>query len=105
MRQLVQLQQQANEFKALNAEMIFIFREEADGPAGLKKIEEKTKTTFTLALDLNRASTGMYSSGKRVFDNYVIDKLGTIRAIIPGTLKTRATAEQLIKHLKEIEAE
>ena len=103
MRQLVQLQKQSKEFKALNAELIFIFREEGEGKAGLEKIKSRTKTTFTLTTDLNKASTEAFSPGRRVFDNYVIDKTGVVRGIIPGTLRDRATAEQLIKYLKEIE--
>jgi hypothetical protein len=39
------------------------------------------------------------------FDNYVIDSKGIVRGIIDGTLRDRATAEELIKILKEIEAE
>ena len=103
MRQLVQLQKQSKEFKALNTELIFIFREEGEGKAGLEKIKSRTKTTYTLATDLNKASTKAYSQGRRVFDNYVIDKTGVVRGIIPGTLRDRATGEQLMKFLGEIE--
>jgi len=103
MKQLVQLQKEADAFKELNTEMIFIFREEKEGPAGLKKIQERTKTKFTLAVDLNKASTRAYSSNNMTFDNFVIDKQGKVKAIIPGTLKQRATADLLLKNLKEIE--
>ena len=103
MRQLVELQKQSEEFKALNAELIFVFREEREGTAGLKKIQSRTKTTYTLALDLNNKSTAAYSPKNRTFDNYVIDSTGKIKAVIPGTLRNRATAEQLLKHLKELE--
>jgi peroxiredoxin len=103
MRQLVQLQKQANDFKTLNAELIFIFREESEGADGLKKIKERTKTDFTLAVDLNKTSSMAYSSKKMTFDNFVIDKKGNVKAVIPGTLKERATADLLLQHLKEIE--
>lgn len=104
MRQLVQLQKQASDFKTLNTELIFVFREESEGPAGLKKIKAKTKTDFTLAVDLNKNSTKPYSTKKMTFDNFVIEKNGNVKAIIPGTLRERATADLLMKHLKEIEA-
>ena len=105
MRQLVELQKRAKDFKALNAELIFIFREEQEGKAGLQKIKSRTKTTYTLATDLNKASTAAYSRGRRVFDNYVISRTGVVRGIIPGNLRDRATAEQLMKRLREIGAE
>lgn len=103
MRQLVQLQQNAAEFKKLNTELIFVFREESEGINGLKKIKGKTKTTYTLAVDLNKKSTAGYSSKKMTFDNFVVAKDGKVTAIIDGSLRTRATAEQLLKTLKTIE--
>ena len=103
MKQLGQLQQQADEFKALNTELIFVFREEQQGVDGLKKIKSKTKTTFTLAVDLDKKSSNAYSSKRMTFDNYVVSKDGTIKAVVDGSLRTRATAEQLMKTLKEIE--
>ena len=103
MRQLVQLNEHADEFKSLNAELIFVFREEREGVDGLKKIKERTKTTYTLALDLDKKSTAGYSPKRMTFDNFVIDKSGVVKGIVPGNLRTRATAEQLIGLLKEIE--
>ncbi len=102
MRQLVQLQQHAEEFKKLNTELLFVFREEQEGVAGLKKIKERTKTNYVLAVDTKKASA-IYSPKRRTFDNYVISKDGTVKAILPGTLTSRATAEQLLKHLNELE--
>lgn len=104
MRQLVQLQKQASDFKALNTELIFVFREEKEGADGLKKIKARTKTDFTLAVDLNKSSSKPYSTKKMTFDNFVIEKNGNVKAVIPGTLRERATADLLMKHLKEIEA-
>lgn len=97
------MQKQADAFKALNTELIFIFREESEGPDGLKKIKDHTKTSYTLAVDLNKASTKAYSTKKMTFDNFVINKNGKVRAVIPGTLRERATADLLLKHLGEIE--
>ena len=37
------------------------------------------------------------------FDNYVVDKDGVVRGIVDGTLRDRATSEELIKVLQEIE--
>lgn len=105
MRQLVQLQEQASEFKALNTELIFVFREEKEGVDGLKKIKQKTMTDFTLAVDLDKGSSKAYSPKKMTFDNYVIDKTGKITAVIDGTLRERATAEQMLAVLRKIEGE
>jgi peroxiredoxin len=102
MQQLVQLQQHADEFKSLNLEMLFVFREESEGVEGLKKIKEKHKTTYRLSLDLDKKNSQAYSPKDRTFDNYVIDSKGIIRGIIDGTLRDRATAEELIKVAKEI---
>ncbi len=104
MRQLVQLQSQADEFKKLNAELVFVFREESLGVEGLKKIRDKQKTDFTLAVDLNKKSSKAYSSKRMTFDNYVVDSDGVVRAVIDGTLRDRATAQELIKVLRKIEA-
>lgn len=103
MKQLVQLQKQAEEFKALNAEMIFVFREEKEGVAGLQKIKAKTSTTFTLCVDLDKTSTAAYSTKKMTFDNYVIAKDGTVKSIMDGTLKERASADAILTTLKQIE--
>ena len=105
MRQLVQLQKHADDFKKLNAELVFVFREESDGVDGLKKIKEKHNPSFTLSVDMDKNSTKAYSSEKMTFDNYVIDSKGNVRGIIDGTLRDRATAEELIKVLKEIQEE
>ena len=103
MRQLVQLQEYADDFQELNAELIFVFREESEGVEGLKKIKQKHNTPFRLGLDLEKKSSRPYRPEPMTFDNFVIDSGGTVRGIIDGTLRDRATAEQLIKVLKEIE--
>jgi peroxiredoxin len=103
MRQLVQLQKQADDFKALNTEMICVFREEQSGVDGLKKIKEKTKTGFTLVLDPDKKSTNAYSTKSMTFDNFVIDRKGNVQAVIDGTLRDRATADELLKVLRKLE--
>lgn len=105
MRQLVQLQQHVDDFKELNAELIFVFREESEGVEGLKKIKEKHDTPFTLSLDLDKKSSQAYSPARMTFDNYVIDAKGNVRGIVDGTLRDRATAEELMKILKQIQSE
>lgn len=100
---MVELQKQSADFKELNTELIFVFREEKEGVEGLKKIKERTKTSYTLAVDLDKKSTGGYSPRRMTFDNFVVDKTGTVRAVVDGTLRTRAKAAQLLKTLKEIE--
>lgn len=97
------MQKQADEFKALNTELIFVFREEKEGAAGLKKIKDSTKTTFTLAVDLDKKSSTAYSTKLMTFDNFVIHKNGNVAAVIAGTLRDRATADELLKVLKKIE--
>jgi len=105
MRQLVQLQKNADDFKKLNAELIFVYREEKEGVDGLKKIKDKIKPTYRLTLDFEKKSSAAYSSKKGTFDNYVIDSDGVVRGIIDGKLMVRATASELIKILEEIESE
>lgn len=105
MRQLVELQSNAEEFEAANAELIFVFREESNGVEALKNIKRKYKTTYTLSLDLDKKSSGAYSPKRGSFDNYVIDKKGVVRKIVDGTLKTRAKSKQLLDTLKTINDE
>lgn len=105
MRQLVELQEHAEEFKKLNTELIFVFREERDGVSALKKMKEKFETSFTLTLDLDKKNTPQYSPANRTFDNYVIDSTGVVRGILDGTLRTRAKSDALLKLLEKIETE
>lgn len=105
MKQLGELQGQAKKFDELNAELIFVFREEREGVAGIKKIQKRVPSEFTLALDPNKKSSAAYSSRRMTFDNFVLDREGKVAAIIDGTLRTRATAKQLISVLEKLEAE
>lgn len=103
MAQLVQLQKKADEFKKLQTEIVIVYREEKSGVDGLKKIKSASKTTFTLALDLDKQSSGAYSPDKGTFTNYVIDRKGVIRKTFPGTKVRRAAADDLLKTLREIQ--
>ena len=100
---LVQLQEEIGDLlKKHNARVLVVFREESEGQAGLKKVVESTKTTFTLALDENAKQTKRYSPGDQVHDSYVIDSGGTIRAILAGKRYDRAQAEEFAKALDEL---
>lgn len=105
MRQLVELTKYADQFKALNTELLFVFREESEGIDGLKKIKEKHDPPYRLMLDFEKKSSRAYSPGKMTFDNYVIDSTGKVRGIIDGSLRERAAAEELLKLLRKIEGE
>ncbi len=104
MRQLGELQKHAKDFEELNAKLIFVFREETGGVEALEKIRERHSTEFTLTLDLEKKSTLAYSTEKMTFDNYIVGKDGKVVAAIDGTLRERATAEELMKILKRLEA-
>ncbi|HBE70757.1 MAG TPA: hypothetical protein DDW52_21645 [Planctomycetaceae bacterium] len=99
------MQEHAEDFKKLNAELIFVFREERSGVRALKKLRDEFETKFTLALDLNKAKTPRYSPKPKTFTNFVIDSTGKIRLTIPGSVTTRAKAKAFIAKLKEIEGE
>ncbi len=100
MRQLVELQKQAEDFKKLDAELIFVFREEAKGVEGLKIIAKRIPTKYTLATDPNKKSSKAYSTRRMTFDNFVI---GKVIKIIDGTLRERATADELLTVLKGLQ--
>ena len=104
MAQLVELQKHEDEFKKLDAELIFVFREESDGVDGLKKIRDKTKTSYTLALDFEKKSSKAYSAAERTYENFVIDKSGVVRGQFDGSVRVRATAQELLKALQAIES-
>ena len=103
MRQLGELNKNGSQqFKELGVEVVAVFREEREGLAGLKKIRDKTKVEFTLALDTPANATKAYSGGRKEFDNYLVDGTGVIRGVIDGSLKTRAQSEQLVKMIKSL---
>lgn len=100
MTQLVELGKNKEKFAKAGTEIIAVFREEAKGVDGLKKIKEKTGTTFNLALDNGNKKTGRYSSGNKEFTGYVIDSDRVIRKIIKGSLKSRAKSAELLKAIE-----
>ena len=100
MAQLVQLQENSKDIvERHDAHVIVVFREEAEGQAGLKKVVEQTKTEFTLALDTDAKQTKPYSSGERVHDSYIIDSQGVIRAILAATRYDRAQSDEFAEAL------
>ena len=101
MRQLGELKKNgAQQFKEMGVEVVAVFREERQGIAGLKKIKNRTKVDFTLALDTPATATKAYSNGRGEFDNYLVDGNGVIQGVIDGSLRTRAQSEQLVKLIK-----
>ena len=62
MKQLVELNKQAEKFAETGVEIIAVFREEKEGVAGLEKIRKKTKTKATLCLDTPVDQTAAYLS-------------------------------------------
>jgi peroxiredoxin len=103
MRQLVQLKQKEAEFKKLKTELVFVFREERGEVAGLKAIQAKRKTKFTLVTDLGAKKTKAYSGKRGQFATYVLDKKGIIRAVIDGTKPKRPPAEPILKIIKSFD--
>ena len=81
-------------------QVIAVFREEAKGVEGLKKIKEKTEVDFALAIDNGKKQTGRYTSGKMKFHSYLIGRDGKVAAIIQGDLKNRAKSKQLLDEVK-----
>lgn len=103
MRQLVQLNQKAADFKKLNTEVVFVFREERDEVDGLKKIREKRRTKFFLLTDLASQKTAAYSGKRGQYATYILDKKGMVKEILDGTKPKRPGAEPILTILKEME--
>ena len=74
MKQLVQLQKNKAEFDKLGIQMISVFREEKDGPAGAKKTTNTTGFSPIL-IDTPADKTKAYS--QEGFITYLIGKDGT----------------------------
>ena len=105
MQQLVELQKHAETFRRMNAELVFVFREESLGVSGLKKIKAKHGTPYTLALDNQKQTSSAYSPKPMTFDNYVINSDGVVGKVVPGSLRKRATADVLIEALKAMQSD
>ena len=95
----MQLQKNKAKFDELGIQMISVFREEEDGPAGAMKTTKKTGFTPIL-LDTPADKTKGYSQGG--FFTYLIGKDGTILAELSGTKKTRPTAEAIISEAEKV---
>ena len=100
MNQLVELGKNANAFTEAGAEVIAVFREEKEEVAGLQKIVNKTKTTFTLALNNGKKQPPRYSAGRREFTGYVNNPKGVITKVFEGDLRNRAKSAELIDAVK-----
>ena len=87
----------AKGFEEQGVEVVAVFREEKLGVKGLQMIKDQTKTDFTLAIDTPAKATADYSTGKKKFHNYVVDKNGIIQGVIDGSVRTRAQSAQLLE--------
>ena len=96
----MQLQKSADEFKALNVEILSVHREEKEGVAGLKKTAKKTQASYHLSSDLGNMSTGAWSKGG--FHSYLVHKDGTLVAELKGKKFDRPTAEEILAKAKEV---
>ena len=96
MRQLVELGKNKEKFAAAKTQVIAVFREEQEGEGGLKKIKDKTETSFSLALDNDKKKTARYSTGRGEFTGYVINSNGIITSIFEGNLRNRAKSAELL---------
>ncbi|GAA4438802.1 peroxiredoxin family protein [Bremerella cremea] len=99
MKQVVDLQKHYDAIQDAGAEVLVIWREEATGSDGLKKIRDKTDATMPFALDLKAERTGAYSP--EGFDSYIIDEQGKIIAVLEGTKPDRAMGDEIMQHLKK----
>ena len=104
MRQLVQLKQKTSEFKKLKAEVVVVFREERKQVDGIKAIQKRRQTKFTLLTDLGARKTKAYSRKRGQFATYLIDKKGVVREIIDGTKAKRPKSELILAALKKLDA-
>ena len=101
MRQLGELNKNADSFSKAGVDVIAIFREEAKGVAGLDMIKEKTKTEYRLALDNGNKQTGRFAPGRKDFSSYVVNREGVITKIIEGDLRNRAKSNELLEAVAE----
>ena len=105
MRQLGEFRQFLPQFKnTANVHFLTIFREDKEEAQGLAKIRQKAlggndaedKAHFTIVSDLG-------GEGSKAYDplaTYVINPEGIITLVVPGTVRTRASAEEVLKALK-----
>ena len=97
-----QLKDLAKHQKAIHehdAEIIIVFREEKDGPDGLLKSQQISGAKFPLLLDLDKKSSGDYSTTG--FTTYIIGKNGNVKEILAGTKPKRPKSEAILKALHD----
>jgi len=99
MAQLNDLQAHYDRIQGENAEVLIVFREEATGIEGLKKIRMMTSATMPLALDLGGESTAPYS--QEGFPTYLIDEQGLVIKVFSGTKEKRPSAESILAELRK----
>lgn len=105
MKQLVQLQTELQDLlKENDGQVLVVFREEAEGQDGLRRVVDQTGTDFTLSLDDNAEATADYSRGRMVHDSYVIRADGILHAILPGKRYDRAQASEFAAALRSMNA-
>lgn len=100
MRQLVQLQENYEAIRELDAEVIVVFREDQDGAAGLEKSRENASAEFPLLSDLGSETSSAYSGNG--FQTYVIDYEGVIRAVLDGTKADRPATAEIMDQLEQL---
>jgi peroxiredoxin len=89
-------------FKQANAEIVAVFRDDSGRVDGLKKIREAAKATFPLLTDYESQKTKPYSPDG--YAAYVVDRMGIIRAIVPGSETLRPDADKLLEAVKQLSA-
>ncbi|MGY8767751.1 MAG: peroxiredoxin family protein [Pirellulales bacterium] len=97
MGQLADLSKNYDAIKKQDAEVLVVFREEREGPAGLKKSTRVSGGKFPLLLDLNKKTTAAYSTTG--FTTYIIGKDGNVKKILAGTKPKRPKTEAILKAL------
>jgi len=90
------------DFKKAGAEVVAVFREDSARIDGLKKVREASKTEFVLLTDYEAQKTKPYST--EGYAAYVVDRMGIIRAIIPGTKAGRPDVDKLLEAVKMLSA-
>jgi len=90
------------EFKQAGAEVVAVFREDSARIDGLKKVREATKAEFPLLTDYEAQKTKPYSS--EGYAAYVVDRMGIVRAIVPGTKAGRPDVDKLLEAVKMLSA-
>jgi peroxiredoxin len=99
MGQLKDLSNHYEDISKAGGEVIVVFREEKDGPEGLKKSQKTASAEFPLLLDLGAKETADYSTTG--FTTYIIGKDGTVETILAGKKTKRPSAHDIIEAVKK----